>query len=119
MKLELKHLISYLPYDLEYANITVWQYGLTKPLIGQINSYNIMNFIEFETTSKPILNTFDILNDNQWFVFESVFGLTKNQILKTKIDNLPHGLVQEFFKLKIDVYNLIENNLTYDYKKYK
>lgn len=25
-------------------------------------------------------------------------------------------LVQEFFKLKIDVYNLIENNLAYDYK---
>lgn len=56
-KIELKHLVNYLPYKLRAVDFNVAHVGLTSPLISEIDCYNVMNFVDCTTSSKIILRS--------------------------------------------------------------
>jgi hypothetical protein len=72
-KLTIKEIAPYLPYGLKAACLNVAQYGLTKPLIKELEASNILTLIDYDPTYKPILRplsdlTKEILHNGEKFV---------------------------------------------------
>jgi hypothetical protein len=64
-KIELKHLVGYLPYKLRAANVHVAHVGLTSPLISEVDCYNVMNFVDNTTDSKIILRSLFTMTEEE------------------------------------------------------
>ncbi len=128
MKLELKHIVGYLPYGLKYCNRNVGQYGLKKPLIGDINTMNVMGFIDGDTLSKPILRPLSDLTKDEHFelymdlceemesisceyLLESLIKKTKYAFNLNQLETLEDWMYKNHFDWK---YNLIKNGLAID-----
>lgn len=120
--LELKHIAPYLPYGLKAADFLVKQYGLTKPLISDVESYNIRKFVDDGTNSKIILKPLSDLEKCKDGIIKSLLPNDPKDYLN-KIDNVikngikndtDFGLVNWMYENHFDVYNLIPNGLAHD-----
>ena len=136
MKLELKYLASYLPYDLKAVNFNTKNYGLNF-LIKDINVSNITTLIDFSPSFKPILFPFSSLTKEITVNGKKIKIIDKIEILTDKnhfeyilrfldVDSyeiLPYWVMELLFSYKIDVFGLIELGLaepvTEDFNPYK
>lgn len=126
MKLELKHLVGYLPYGLK----SYVEYDGHK-LIKDINVNNVMCIVDSEVLSKPILRPlsgferyFSKLFDedidvrtflNEGFITkENQFEDIADMIDNYKIEWWPHGVIQLALKHHFDIFGLIEQGLAID-----
>jgi hypothetical protein len=133
MKLEPKHLVPYLPYNLKFKEIN---YGGTHLLCGIIenelwfkdNYGDNYNSIISDESMKP---TFHQLSDFQeehieeikefldqkWCeVYDDFFDalFEHDWLMHTRILMCPYEILQWFFKNHYDVFGLIEENLAID-----
>jgi len=125
MKLELKHLAPYLPYDLTI--MTNWDipepYGLNCDNIG----------LAISEQDKPILRPLsdltkeiDYVGVGNKVVFAKTFFREHSQRLEKElkitngspfIEFLDYGIVEKMFKYHFDVFGLIEKGLAIDKNK--
>jgi hypothetical protein len=121
MKLELKHLASYLPYGLSVVNA----YGAPIPLHAH-NYFFDGIFIGLHPRAKPILHplsdfTKEIEVNGKKFVpnFDRDFKFFIKEDLDYFLEHVPYGSVQvsqyqRLLEWHFDVFNLIENGLAID-----
>ena len=133
MKLELKHLASYLPYKLIWIDC---DYEHTHEMIGlefdrvmfisDQNDYGFCNISEINT--KPILRplsdlTKEIEINGEKFIpsklINEAFGcqFTETIILTTNINNLQYSIIQKLLEWYFDIFNLNCNNLCIYYSE--
>ena len=123
MKLEIKHLSSYLPYDLKgiFLNsiITLSVNYFSK---GTERGYDISAFLS--NNIKPIL--FPLSQFVKFTFSEEVEECLLNysaDFILNQTNRLPYFIIQEFLSNKIDVFGLIEAGLaepvTEDFNPYK
>ena len=123
MKLEIKHLASYLPYDLKgiFLNsiITLSVNYFSK---GTERGYDISAFLS--NNIKPIL--FPLSQFVKFTFSEEVEECLLNysaDFILNQTNRLPYFIIQEFLSNKIDVFGLIEAGLaepvTEDFNPYK
>ena len=123
MKLEIKHLSSYLPYDLKgiFLNsiITLSVNYFSK---GTERGYDISAFLS--NNLKPIL--FPLSQFVKFTFSEEVEECLLNysaDFILNQTNRLPYFIIQEFLSNKIDVFGLIEAGLaepvTEDFNPYK
>ena len=140
MKLELKYLASYLPYDLKAVNFNTKNYGLNF-LIKDINVSNITTLIDFSPSFKPILFPFSSLtkeitiNGETFVPYDKIKEIYPNTpqftdyikgwmkyygIMNSKCE---YVCILKLFEWKLDVFGLIEEGLaeqvTEDFNPYK
>ena len=133
MKLELKHLASYLPYNLKAVNFNTKNYGLNF-LIKDIDASNITTLIDFSPSFKPILFPLSSLTKDDIKNFYQFNNYDLKSIdLKEWVEDLiflinekePFQLSQfeYLFSKKFDVFGLIDAGLaeqvTEDFNPYK
>ena len=121
MELELKHLASYLPYNLK---------GLST-FLGERNIYtiapdNVMSCLGKNAGIKPILRplsdlTKDIEVNGEKFVSIEKLDKIESDVCSYSIDyyinhtkRLPYYRVQKLLEWHFDIFGLIENNLAID-----
>jgi len=123
MKLELKHLTGYFPYELE-CKTTHSKYKDSYKLIGiDFSGCIFKNFELFYFRIKPILHplsdlTKEIEVNGEKFVpiekMDSLGWFNMNCNKKDKVLRIPYGMMTFLFEWHFDIYNLIENNLAID-----
>lgn len=117
--LKIEQIAMYLPYGLKSANIYVKQFGLTKPLIKDVESFNLTNYIENSTDFKIILKPLkDLINHKK--EIDTIMNKDSSDIIEKIISNgvefnTEYGLTTWLFKNHFDLFNLIDDNLAYDF----
>lgn len=111
MKIELKHLIPYLPYGLKSA-ANASHFGLKTHLVSDIDTYNVMNFIKGDTTAKPIMvplseMTLQIAKD-------CGYDSAGDFMIAIKKEEVPVKIWNDLLKNHWDVFGLIYVNLAID-----
>jgi len=131
MKLELKHLVGYLPYGIKMqiefsewndvnedgtyilnAEIMRWfcfEHDLIKPILRPIT--------EMESYFKPLFGKDEEVTNFLNAGYLDKFDIEIYEIKNIKAENLPYGLVQLLYKHHFDIHNLIPNNLAIDKNK--
>lgn len=120
MKLETKHLVSYLPYNLRCEVLNSGQEKEIGEMIAVYddNSACFGNIIESEKGFeyiKPILKPmldFETNKDIKEYLNEGF--ITIDNILTYKPECMPFGVVQLAFKHHFDIFGLIEKGLAID-----
>ncbi len=123
MKLELKHLAPYLPYELKFKSsigirtlnletINYWDTGYylkLKPILRPLSDldkeidHNEEKFIPYDA-----LKT--IVSDEQWVkICETI-----NEPIYTKVFDMPYWWVNKIYSWHFDVFGLIEEGLAID-----
>lgn len=125
-KLELKHLVGYLPYG---AKIEDYEPKFT---IFELKGHNIEYCIKYNL--KPILRplsdlTKDIeVNGEKFVPIESLYYLKpfecsylemQEHIIGLDIEETPYWLVQKLYEWHFDLHSLIEKNLAIDINNIK
>ena len=141
MKLELKHLAPYLPFNLYFQRFEHECIDKTKtpviysqekyPIKTQLNEVTLNSFNYNE--NKPILRPMYELSDYflelygslehqdvtdyfDEYYLGSFFNLEIHEIASTRPEYLPYGTLQVLFKHHFDVFGLIEKGLAIDIK---
>jgi len=124
MKLELKHLAQYLPYELRYANTKNDKIYTMKSVSNGINmvDFGWGDAMEFELV-KPILRPLSDLTERidkdedvtflDWIISEYEIDVIAF-IEVNGIERLPYEIMEYLFEWHFDISNLIENNLAID-----
>ena len=138
MKLELKHLAPYLPYDLKVKYTNKYNHSQTITLVGIMNyttkgkgiqvelcNKNLIHFFSKIEGIKPILRplsdlTKEIEVNGEKFVPHIKLGGRPNlkdydiEYLSKNIDNMSYGLVSKLIEWHFDVFGLFEKDLAID-----
>ena len=127
MKLELKHLATYLPYGLmihsEYYQITAEIIGLqNNSIITGFYENNGNSFDEFDYNEKPIL--IPLSRFDNWVIkdIKKELGISHNQCMEflgfsdgeIQLENISYGLYVALCKNLIDFQKLIPKGLAID-----
>jgi hypothetical protein len=126
-KLTIKELAPYLPYGLKSACLNVAQYGLTKPLIKEIEASNILTLIDYDPTYKPLLRplsdlTKEIEHNGEKFVpileYEGRYiGDRIEECIYASISDLKFAqwhVIEQLLEWHFDIFGLIEKDLAID-----
>lgn len=119
MKLELKHLAPYLPYDLQ----SYVEYNGHK-LIKKITVNNVMCIVDNEVLSKPILRPMqDIFKDEYKFILDE-FSEIELETFETAFfcelrplnifDKISYSVAILLYENHFDIHGLIEKGLAVD-----
>ena len=127
MKLELKHLVGYLPYGLKYIDKDSGEIKIMKTLSSEINMVdfgwgNAHDFNEFKPILRPLsdLDSDYLQEDIENFIglgnwcdyyYEYLEALRNSCYSNSTIIQAPYVIFQYFLKNHFDVHNLIENDL--------
>ena len=126
MKLKLKHLTVYLPYNIKaiHKNYKDEKGFLYYPLDLTERFYSMPTaiLINFKPILKPLSQITKEINQNGKTInidlisFKLLGGRFLSEVLKEGklIDELPHGLVSVLYEYHFDVFGLIENGLAID-----
>ena len=132
MKLELKHLVGYLPYGLKVINVEMHENGFKskhsiKKLVLIPSNLEIGLKDVDGIKEKPILRplsdlTKEIEVNGEKFVpleklaeIEEVVCLQYSiEFFETSIEYLPHWIVEKLYEWHFDIHGLIDNNLAID-----
>lgn len=126
MKLEIKHVAPYLPYDLLFfryerrcldKSVTpvIWSKDL-HPFQTQLNAVTLNGF-NYET-SKPILRPLSDLNeDNARFLSSDGYMAVCEECIY--VDEMHYSDVLKLIERHYDVFGLIENGLAISYNELK
>ena len=121
MKLELKHLSGYLPYELRIKNSNT-EMPLTGYYLDELNDPQF----GFDDTFKPILRplsdlTKEIEVNGEKFVpideiaeIEEVVCTYSIEFFETSIKYLPNWITEKLLEWHFDIHGLIENDLAID-----
>lgn len=120
MKLELKHLAPYLPYDVMCV-APANQYGV-KHLFKVMDIYMMTNIVNYDTSFKPMLRPLDLTqeiehNGERFVPIERLtywFDFTYLDTHSLYIYEYPYNVVEKLFEWKFDYFDLIPNNLAID-----
>jgi len=118
MKLELKHLAGYLPYELlitksdwdNYMRLTL----CSDYLYDSKNKYDIGIVDTLSFQAKPILRPLSDLTKNEWndiFVNDDIDYILNIYQSDNHLGCVEYYLVNLLLKNHFDIYGLIENNL--------
>lgn len=111
MKIELKHLAPYLPYELKsYASYD------GKHFMNEVTPENVDSIINGESLHRPMLRPISNLSKEEITYCMDLYGLTEDEILNSPIENLPYGLISSWIEGHIDVFRLTDHNLAMPFK---
>lgn len=139
-KLTLREIAPYLPYGLKSADNSVKAYGLKKPLISNIDTINVMKFIDGGTEAKPILRPLSDLtkdiehNGIKINPYSDIYNIQRDVEIYRPL-NLDHPIellvntedysqevdlydgyliIQKLLEWQFDIFGLIEKGLAID-----
>jgi len=129
-KVDFNKIYQYIPFCLKSGQSAL-AFGLEDPLIKIVDNYNVMNFVEGNTSAKIILYPISDLNNKIFSNKESFIPLNRLNDIITLGDTdiyklnsfikspwtyyfLPHLIIEKLFEWKFDIYSLIENDLAID-----
>lgn len=128
MKLELKYIAPYLPYDLKVYNN---EDGIRKVVTFGTMNPAFCHIMHVKENNKPILRH---LSDSEEY-FEEIYGMLEHddvtnyldedflkyhdinsfdELINKEIEHIPYGALQVFLKHHFDVFGLIEKGLAID-----
>ena len=122
-KLKLEEIAGYLPYVLkfiseldkpydEFGNQPKWTLNGITYLFGDYCFNNIETNDAYPISlCKPLLYPLSSLTPLNFSLYNSLYGLSKSEILETPIENLPYGLIKSWYHQNIDIHNLIGRKL--------
>ena len=134
MKLELKHLAPYLPYNLHIWHEN-WKDIVMMDACGEVNeTFSIMDVIEGVGESKPILKPLadltkeikhnekkfvawdELINKSHSYGYEDQMFVNELRAIRRPkgYDDVPHWMYQDLIKWHFDVFHLIDNGLAID-----
>lgn len=122
MKLELKHLAPYLPYELKIARLSID--SKFKRIEYSFRATNLIEVLRYDNL-KPILRplsdlTKEIEVNEDKFIPHIKLGGRPNlkdydiEYLSKNIDNISYGFVSKLIEWHFDVFGLIEKGLAID-----
>lgn len=125
MKLELKHLVPYLPYGLKVEH--EYHVAIITTMYLPAGNYNqdlwLVSMEDTEDTDlscsvnfkevKPILRPLNDILDTIRKEFYNLIG-DIDEISELKIEYLPYGAVEWLIENHYDIFSLIDNNLAVD-----
>jgi hypothetical protein len=122
MKLEIKHLAPYLPYELKYKfNNTIYyyqhcstrefDYENSKPILRPLS--DLTNEIEVNGEKFVPINNIHLADEEGYFGCGSLDDI-QQLIISQPIKKIPYCFVEKLLEWHFDVFGLIENNLAID-----
>ena len=124
MKLELKHLVGYLPYGLKVINIEMHENGFKskhsiKKLVLIPSNLEIGLKDVDGIKEKPILRPLSDLTKEieGFFPIEIIESISENigvDFYDCAVENLPYSIIKKLYEWHFDIHGLIDNNLAID-----
>jgi hypothetical protein len=110
MKLEIKHLAGYLPYDLKVSDIDTLNYGTG---IGGIDHILTTKNEKYKPRLIPLQKCYSWSSEMMAIKIDYPDKKKLERIAKGKIklEDLPYRIIQICFKNHIDIFNLIPQGL--------
>ena len=118
-QIKLSEIVGYLPYGLKWTlqGIKTFEMQGITPTTLFTKEGTVLNWEKHPDLPQslfPLLRTLSDLTKENWSLYNSLYGLSKSEILETPIDNLPHGLIKSWYESEIDIHNLINRGLAID-----